>query len=110
MIRRSHFGDLALGRGSFGFRHGIREWLSGITVYRNGNREHCLHAFTGSTIAAALCIVIFSPPHTDELDSIRQGPSGPAFRTRAAGAMGTTGRNKSQYQVHQEGQENGNQV
>ena len=43
MIRRSNFGDLALGRGSFGFRHGIREWLSGITVYRDGNREHCLH-------------------------------------------------------------------
>ena len=42
MIRRSRFGDLALGRGSFGFRHGIREWLSGITAYRNGNREHCI--------------------------------------------------------------------
>ena len=41
MIRRSHFGDLALGRGAFGFRHGIRELLSGITVYRNGNLEHC---------------------------------------------------------------------
>ena len=41
---------------------------------------------------------------------IRQGPSGPAFRTRAAGALGTTGHSRSQYQVHQEGQENGNQV
>ena len=43
---------------------------------------------------------------------IRQGPSGPAFRTRAAGALGTTGHNISQYQnqVHQEGQQNENQV
>ena len=35
---------------------------------------------------------------------IRQGPSGPAFRTRAAGALGTTGNNRSQHQVQQEGQ------
>ena len=37
---------------------------------------------------------------------IRQGPSGPAFRTRAAGALGTTGHTRSQYQnqVHQEAQ------
>ena len=43
---------------------------------------------------------------------IRQGPSGPAFRTRAGGALGTTGHNRSQYhnQVHQEGQKNENQV
>ena len=35
---------------------------------------------------------------------IRQGPSGPAFRTRAAGALETTGHSISQYQVQQEGQ------
>ena len=44
--------------------------------------------------------------------AIRQGPSGPAFRTRAAGALGTTGHTRSQYQnqFHQEGQWNENQV
>ena len=40
--------------------------------------------------------------------NICQGPSGPAFiiRTRAGGALGTTGHTRSQYQnqVHQEGQ------
>ena len=43
---------------------------------------------------------------------IRKGPSGPAFRTRAGGALGTTGHNRSQYhnQVHQECQQNENQV
>ena len=42
---------------------------------------------------------------------IRQGPSGPAFRTRAGGALGTTGHTRSQYQnqVHQEDQQNENQ-
>ena len=44
MIRRSHFGDLARGAREFGFRRGFREQLSGITVYRNGDREHCAHA------------------------------------------------------------------
>ena len=44
MIRRSHFGDLARGAGTFGFRHGFGELLYGTTVYRNGNREHCGHA------------------------------------------------------------------
>ena len=40
--------------------------------------------------------------------AIRQGPSGPAFRTRAGGALGTTGHTRSQQQnqVHQEGQQN----
>jgi len=28
---------------------------------------------------------------------VRQGPSGPAFRTHAAGASGTTGHTRSQY-------------
>ena len=57
-------------------------------------------------------LMLFETLGTDaaHLQTIRQGPSGPAFRTRAAGALGTTGHNRSQYQVHQEGQENGNQV
>ena len=48
----------------------------------------------------------------DNYRPIRQGPSGPAFRTRAGGALGTTGHTRSQYQnqVHQEGQQNENQV
>ena len=54
MIQHSHFGDLALGRGSFGFRHGIREWLSGITVYRNGNREHWLRSGTSAHATSAI--------------------------------------------------------
>ena len=43
---------------------------------------------------------------------ICQGPSGPAFRTCTTGALGTIGHNISQYQnqVHQEGQQNENQV
>ena len=32
----------------------------------------------------------------DDDPAIRQGPSGPAFRTRAAGALGTTGYTRSQ--------------
>jgi len=32
----------------------------------------------------------------DKMERIRQGPSGPAFRTRAGGALGTTGHTRSQ--------------
>ena len=43
---------------------------------------------------------------------IRQGPSGPVFRTRAGGALGTTVHTRSQYQsqVHQEAQYNEKQA
>ena len=41
MIRRSHFGDTARGAGTFGFRHGNRDVLPVVTVYRIGNLEYC---------------------------------------------------------------------
>ena len=50
--------------------------------------------------------------HVHRREYIRQAPSGLAFRTRAGGALGTTGHTRSQHQnqVHQEGQQNENQV
>ena len=53
VIRRSHFGDLARGAGTFGFRHGNRDLLPVVTVYRNGNREHCRYLCLWSDVGYA---------------------------------------------------------